>query len=520
MTEKKYTSDHDQFVQDGLLNKEMDRRSFLGKTTKMAGVALGATLLGPLNALPADAASRSSIMNSNGAKPDLVFPVISDVHIYTDNDKNLNKFKTTLDQLNQVAPEQDAFAIVGDLTEYGDVPQYDKFMSAFNASKQSKTVPLMVMGNHDYWNGLSVADAQSLFLNKTGMESLYFHKVINGYHFIMLGTEDGLTEGRFSVKQINWLGEQLKLAHEDDPRIIHQEDFTSIGTSTGAYLWMDAGRIQGEVPEGADILNQALIVEVYKNKVLIKPRDIHNNDWTGEPFEISLPANKNNFKYTEKRRDKKAPTFSKDAMVSIVQDETTAVSLTLMLTQAKDDVLVHDYKIIAKRVDTGEVEKEVLAFSEYYKDPVPNPLTLTIDRLKPNTFYEFEIIALDAYGKESPNSLKVLGKTMEGKDISISLSKTHLNGVHDTVEVTVENAREPKSDWIGLYEVNEEPGGPASIWWMWTEVKNGTLTFTYDPSKNFYPTRYKEGSTYKLLYFYGSGYDVVASATFTVGKEI
>ena len=50
--------------------------------------------------LPADAASRSSIMNSNGAKPDLVFPVISDVHIYTDNDKNLNKFKTTLEQLN------------------------------------------------------------------------------------------------------------------------------------------------------------------------------------------------------------------------------------------------------------------------------------------------------------------------------------------------------------------------------------------------------------------------------------
>ena len=83
-----------------------------------------------------------------------------------------------------------------------------------------------------------------------------------------------------------------------------------IGTSTGAYLWMDAGRIQGEVPEGADFLNQALIVEVYHNKVLIKPRDIHNNDWTGEPFEISLPANKNNFKYTEKRRDKKAPTFS------------------------------------------------------------------------------------------------------------------------------------------------------------------------------------------------------------------
>ena len=184
-------------------------------------------------------------------------------------------------------------------------------------------------------------------------------------------------------------------------------------------------------------------------------------------------------------------------MVSIVQDETTPFSLTFMLTQAKDDVLVHDYKIIAKRVDNGEIEQEYLAFSEYYKDPIPNPLTLTIDKLKPNTLYELEIFALDVYGKESPKSLKVLGKTIEGKEISISLSKTQLNGVHDTVLVTVENARAPKSDWIGLYEVNEKPGVPASIWWMWTEVTNGTLTFIYDPSKNIYPARYKEGSTYK-----------------------
>jgi len=45
--------------------------------------------------------------------------------------------------------------------------------------------------------------------------------------------------------------------------------------------------------------------------------------------------------------------------------------------------------------------------------------------------------------------------------------------------------RVPNSDWIGLYEVNEKPGN-------------------------------KEGGTYKLVYFYGSGYDAVAEATFTV----
>ena len=344
--ENELKSEEEKSFQDALFKREMDRRSFLGKTTKMAGVALGATLVGSFNELPVSAVSSSSVLSSNGNKPELIFPVISDVHIYSDNHKNLEKFRTTLAQLNQVAPNQDAFVVVGDLTEYGEATQYDRFMSVYNHGKQSQTVSMMAMGNHDYWNGLSVADAQTLFLNKTGMEAIYFHKVIKGYHFIILGTEDGLTEGTFSAKQIKWLEEQLKEAHADDskkpifvfhhqpikgtvygsewgfsknrdlfydtlkpypqvisfsghthyplddPRIIHQEDFTSIGTSTGAYLWLDAGRIQGEVPDGADFLNQALIVEVYANKVLLKRRDIHNNDWTGEPFEISYPANK------------------------------------------------------------------------------------------------------------------------------------------------------------------------------------------------------------------------------------
>ena len=44
----------------------------------------------------------------------------------TDHDQNLEKFKTTLEQLNKVAPNQDAFVVVGDLTEYGDAAQYDR----------------------------------------------------------------------------------------------------------------------------------------------------------------------------------------------------------------------------------------------------------------------------------------------------------------------------------------------------------------------------------------------------------
>ncbi|KAB2336583.1 phosphatase [Cytobacillus depressus] len=552
-----------------VFNDQMDRRDFFRKTSQVAGAAFGLTLVGSLSSIPVSAVSSSSVTNGN--KPDLVFPVISDIHIHHQNVANLEKFITTLDQLNQLIPEQDAFVAVGDLTDNGFEPEYDKFMSTYNKRKQPKAVSMFAIGNHDYWNGLSVINAQKRFLEKTGMETLYFHKVVKGYHFIILGSEDGRTEGTFSVRQIEWLGEQLQMANADDPKkpifvfhhqpikgtvygsewgfsqnrdlfydtlkkypqvvsfsghthyplddpkIIHQKDFTSIGTSTGAYLWLDSGRIQGEVPAGADFLNQALIVEVYNNKLIIKRRDIHNNDWTGEPFEISYPAEKNKFKYTEDR-DKKAPFFAKDAMISIDHEKTAVTSLTIMLSQAKDDLLVHDYRVVARNTETGEVANEFLAFSEFYKDPVPNPLTLTIGELKPNTTYDIEVHALDAFENISANSLKVLGKTLDGevKDPTIKLSKDVLKGVEDSLEVTVENVRAPKSDWIGLYEVNEKPGDIASIWWMYTNPTNGTLTFPYKGSSS---SRYKEGSTYKFVYFYGSGYDAVAQATFTIGSK-
>lgn len=446
-----------------LLKKGMDRRAFLQKTTMAAGATIGLSLANSFNLITANAGSSSSMMNTSSSKPDLVFPVISDIHIHNSSNKTLEKFNATLEQLNKAAPRQDAFVVVGDLTDYGYSSEYDKFMSAYQAHKQAGAVSMFAIGNH-YWNGLSTADAQKRFLDKTGMESIYYHKIIKDYHFIVLGTEDGKTEGTFSAEQIHWLKEQLKIANADDPkkpifvfhhqpikgtvygsewgfnqnrdlfydtlkeypqvisfsghthyplddpRIIHQKDFTSIGTSTGAYLWLDDGRIQGEVPEGADFLNQALIVEVYNNKVLIKRRDIHNNDWTGEPFEISYPANKQNFKYTE-ARDTKPPFFTKEAMLSINYEMTTASALAIMFNQAKDDLLVHDYKVVATNSETGEVAKEILAFSEFYKDPMPNPLTLNIEGLQANTAYQIEVYALDAYGNASKAPLKAIGKT-------------------------------------------------------------------------------------------------------------
>jgi 3',5'-cyclic AMP phosphodiesterase CpdA len=400
----------------------------------------------------------------HGREPELVFPVISDVHIKKSGTIDMQKFLDALEQLNEQAPKQDAVVVVGDLTDNGLQEEYDRFFYLYDVKKHPQAVSLITIGNHDYRNGLSEADAQKRFLTETGMESIYDHKVIKGYHFIILGPENGLTEGYYSKEQIKWLGEQLEQAEKDDPkkpifvflhhplkntvfgsewsigmngellyntlkeypqvinfsghthyplddpRTIHQKDFTSVGSSSVSYIWTGAGYLQGELPPGHQNISQGLIVEVYKNKVVIKRRDFHKNDWTGEPWEIKLPVKAKKFNYTE-TRDQINPYFPKDASISVVEEATTANSLGITFTQAVDNLLLHSYKVTAKDKETGETVTEYKAFSEFYNDPAPNLLTLPVQGLKPGTTYVIEVTALDAFGNESENSLIIEAKT-------------------------------------------------------------------------------------------------------------
>lgn len=441
-----------------IFEKGMDRRSFLQGTTKIAGLTLGLSLVNSLNLEAAEATSKLGLHK----KPDLVFPVISDVHILKSGTTDLQKWGSALHQLNELVPKQDAFVVVGDLTEYGYVEEYDRFMSLYNIKKQPQAVSMIAIGNHDYWNGLSVIDSQKRFIEKTGMESIYYHKVVKGYHFIVLGTEDGKTEGTFSVKQIEWLGEQLKIAKADDPkkpifvfhhqpikgtiygsewgfsanrdlfydtlkeypqvitfsghthypldepRTIHQKDFTTLATASLKNMWVEAGYLQGELPKGADTFSQGLIVEVHGDKVFIHRRDFTQNDWIGEPWVIDCRGNKNSFKYTEMREQVK-PRFPKGSSISIL--DTTSTEMNIMFNQANDNSLVHSYKVVAKNNLTGQIAKEFRAFSEFYKDPVPNPFVLPVKGLQPGTSYSIEVYAIDSFGNISDTFLKIDGIT-------------------------------------------------------------------------------------------------------------
>ena len=70
-----------------------------------------------------------------------------------------------------------------------------------------------------------------------------------------------------------------------------------------------------------------------------------------------------------------------------------------------DNLLVHSYRLQAKDKQTGEIKNKLLAFSEFYRDPVPKELTFTLAGLDGGKTYTLEVVAIDSFGNESVQPL-------------------------------------------------------------------------------------------------------------------
>ncbi|PLT33437.1 fibronectin type III domain-containing protein [Bacillus sp. V5-8f] len=192
----------------------------------------------------------------------------------------------------------------------------------------------------------------------------------------------------------------------DEPRAIHQKDFTSVETASLKDMWVEAGYIQGEMPPGAETFSQGLIVEVHGEKVVIHRRDFRENNPVGQPWTIDHPSDKGSFQYTE-RRDERKPHFPNKSNLVVL--DSTDTEMNILVPQAEDNLLVHSYKIVAKN-KSGQVVKEIAAFSEFYNDPVPDELVFPIKGLQSGTSYTIEVYAIDSFGNSS-TPLKAAAKT-------------------------------------------------------------------------------------------------------------
>ena len=95
--------------------------------------------------------------------------------------------------------------------------------------------------------------------------------------------------------------------------------------------------------------------------------------------------------------------FSTGANLSV--SNVTENAATVTFPQALDNLLVHSYRVQARDKQTGEIKNKLLAFSEFYRDPVPKDLTFTLAGLDGGKTYTLEVVAIDSFGNESAQPL-------------------------------------------------------------------------------------------------------------------
>ncbi|NOU70353.1 hypothetical protein GC098_02695, partial [Paenibacillus sp. LMG 31458] len=259
--------------------------------------------------------------DSSSTGPVFSFMSMSDTHS--------TPAKTVSAVKDAVYNNSNAIVLVGDITNYGDIGEYDSIINAINSVQDHPQVYYTV-GNHEYDWMSDFELAQNRFKQKAGIpeSTVYYHREIQGYDFIFLGYDEKPTYNAYmSDAQLAWLESKLAaVAVPDKPIFLfnHQPLFQTVSKSnidifgqnmlqeqklknilekypqvilTTGHLHDDikipgnlyAGKFSA-LRDGAVVNNQAMIFDVYKDKVHLKGRDVitQKTIWEGT---ISLKPN-------------------------------------------------------------------------------------------------------------------------------------------------------------------------------------------------------------------------------------
>ncbi|WP_306338628.1 metallophosphoesterase [Streptomyces sp. KL118A] len=213
----------------------------------------------------------------------------------------------------------------------------------------------------------------------------------------------------------------------NDERSVHQRDFTAVNDGSMSYVEMDHG-YQAITETGlADRFEaptaQALFVEVYRDRTEIARvnmaadrHDIYTGgkwsaDWqppyasagtlSGPAWTVRLKGNspqqiKDAFTYTDARRNTTAPRFTSRHPLAL-----TGGGRALRVRQARDDQMVHHYRVDIENTATGTTLLSSKVLSEYYFMPRPNSLDIPLPAMKKGARYVARVRAVDAQGNAS-----------------------------------------------------------------------------------------------------------------------
>lgn len=409
--------------------------------------------------------------------PVLRFSVASDVHIgdydsKVREDRLAKMFEVAYGYAdNSKTPYKalDAALFAGDLSDGGTKSAQIKFRTVMEKSIREGTTPLLVAGNHDFYNDKNTALAQ--FCEVFACEA-NTHAVINGFHFICMSPSDG---DHFDSSVQNWLKEQLEEAAADDPtkpifvmqhqhvyntvygsitwgvndltsilskypqvvdfsghshfplkdpRIIWQGTFTAVGTGTLNYYEIGINGYRDDCLFPADhqggwsaaitgdcTAAEFHIVEVDETgAVRIISYDLLSDTELCRRY-IRTPSDPSTFTYkpAERKKDSEKPYFAEGASLEIT--DVTHNSFKVTIPQASSKDVVESYRVVVSH--DGKNEQTVYVLSDYFFVPMPEKVRGNVYKLAENTEYDVKVYAVNAYNVVSDEYLEAKVTTKE-----------------------------------------------------------------------------------------------------------
>ncbi|MDR1465516.1 MAG: metallophosphoesterase [Oscillospiraceae bacterium] len=347
----------------------------------------------------------------------------------------------------------DAVAVVGDFADRGSEAQYQAFHASLEQELTDETKRILSVASHEFNATVEVAYER---LARIFGQPPDVHEVISGFHFISISPSSGTSYD--GAKQAWAAGELAKAAADDpkrpifffqhphvsdtvygsimwgdydltailmnypqvidfsghshapvnDPRSIHQDYFTCLGTGTMHYFELDEfDKYYGTHPPLCEQAGQMLIVEADAgNRVRVTPYDV----LTDQPFpfvwSIDCPSDPDTFQYTNSKRRAAArpPFFPPEAKLTVHDVTSSGAALTFDQAAARQDY-VNDYRVRVFREADGTIVRQLALWSGYYFSDMPETLSLDLTDLTPGTAYRVEILARGFWENVSENGL-------------------------------------------------------------------------------------------------------------------
>ena len=234
------------------------------------------------------------------------FAYIADTHLI-DKDSatvNLNNF---FEDIKNTDCKIDAVLMAGDLSEYGKIKEYKRFFDVFDKFKNDFKL-FVTMGNHDVRflygrNQKIIMDKAEEYLDiKTNGKSYYSYD-INGYTFIVIGTEKRVLEkAHITREQMDFLDKELARGTKDGKPVFVMCHQAFAETHGLPEVWKT-----GDMGEQSDDVRA--VMEKHKNVYFINGH-LHGgvfektlevlNEQKGV-YSLSVPGyrKKNNFGFTD-----------------------------------------------------------------------------------------------------------------------------------------------------------------------------------------------------------------------------